>query len=391
MTRTTKHYLQLGLTLAAAVLLARNAIAQTPGVSAPCMDEAPLFSENSAAEYSALSRGSVEHASKVAYSALSETRRYNSALNQERGTMAQVADAYLDFYPQTEYLRILSTPNRPAIIAPPFRLKTRAEAGSGTMPGIPSATLSRLYRSDSSVASLMEWYRREYGFDFKVHRTPLSENEGATLTVARAVKQVGNALVTVMIWTPSATVEGKRGSRTSSLLNKTSVEVQERAFRPRGELIAEGPDAVVEMTWKVPFRDLIQRVSMKYQIDPHLVAALLQQESNFNPNAISVDSAMGLAQMIPGTAEMLGVTNPNDPHQAIEGGVRYLKMLLSRFKGNVEFALAGYNAGPGNVEKYRGIPPFAETRDYVRRIIARYKEKAAGTFAPVAKLVRPNL
>jgi hypothetical protein len=264
-------------------------------------------------------------------------------------------------------------------------MKMKAENGNSAIPGVPSATLGRLYRTDSSLSSVTTWYAKEYGFDFKYSRTTVN-NGNDTVTVARAVKPMGNTVVTVMIWNPTSNAQGRRAANLA-LSKKTSVEVQERAYRPRGELIVEGPDAVVELTWKVPYRDLIQRVSFKYQVDPHLVAALVQQESNFNAGAVSVDSALGLTQMIPSTAAMLGVSDPSNPNQAIEGGVRYLKQLLRRFKGNVEYALAGYNAGPGNVDKYHGVPPFAETQQYVRRIMARYKEKAGGAQATTAKVV----
>jgi hypothetical protein len=265
----------------------------------------------------------------------------------------------------------------------------KAKSASTSLPGVHSATAARLYQTDSSLASLVNWYSKQYGLDFVITSSPFNESSGDTLTVARAVKRFDNSLVTVMIWNPTSTAKGRKG-KSVTISSKTSVEVQERSFRPRGELIVEGPDAVVELTWKVPYQDLIQKVSVKYQIDPHLLAALVQQESNFNAGAISGDSAQGLTQMIPGTAEMLGVTNPYDPRQSIDGGARYLKILLKRFKGNVEFALAGYNAGPGNVEKYHGIPPFAETRNYVRRIMDRYKEKAAGRFASTAKVVKKS-
>lgn len=380
-----KRYINWALAAAAFFLQVGTAAAQTPG-EAP-RPAAPALDENTAQTFlMAGPKSTVARAAKVAYSGLVTARRQATYLQQERAAVGQVADAHLEFYPRDEYLRIFGSPGRGALIAPPFLLHVKAEAGTGTIPGIPTATLSRLYRSDSSVNALAAWYAGEYGFDFKMRRAALNDAGTDSLIVAHAVKRINNSLVTVMIWNPTG-VARSRNQQSMALAAKTSVEVQERAFRPRNELIVEGPDAVVELTWKVPFRDLIQRISAKYQIDPHLVAALVQQESNFNPTAISVDSAMGLTQMIPGTAQMLGVSDPNNPHQAIEGGVRYLKMLLKRFKGNVEYALAGYNAGPGNVEKYRGVPPFSETRDYVRRIMTRYREKAGGALAASAKVV----
>jgi hypothetical protein len=316
-------------------------------------------------------------------------KKYEALLSRERETLGQVVDVHNDFYPSDEFLHILASPGRKALISAPFNSKSKAEAVRAAIPGAGSATASRLYRSDSSITSLIDWYTKEYGFDFKVARSPFSEGApGDTLTVARAVKRMNNTIVTVMIWNPTSAGGGRgKKARPVSYAGKSSIEIQEMAFRPRGELIVEGPDAVVEFTWKVPYRDLIQKISVRYQIDPYLLAALVQQESGFNAGAISVDSAMGLTQMIPATAEALGVTNPNDPHQSIDGGARYLKMMLKRFKGNAEFALAAYNAGPGNVEKYHGIPPFAETRDYVKRIVARYKEKAGGKLAATAKIL----
>ena len=87
---------------------------------------------------------------------------------------------------------------------------------------------------------------------------------------------------------------------------------------------------------------------------------------------------MGLTQMIGPTAIAMGVTDPTDPKQSIYGGVKYLKLMLRKFEGNIEYALAAYNAGPGNVIKYGGVPPFDETRDYVKRIMTRYREKVSG-------------
>ena len=122
--------------------------------------------------------------------------------------------------------------------------------------------------------------------------------------------------------------------------------------------------------------------SRRYAIDPLLIYSQMHQESTFKPRAVSYKGASGLMQLMPATARRLGVTNIFDPKQNIDGGVRYMRMLLDMFGGDVSLALAGYNAGEGAVMKYgNSIPPYSETREYVRRISARYASISDGTFA----------
>ena len=118
--------------------------------------------------------------------------------------------------------------------------------------------------------------------------------------------------------------------------------------------------------------DLIRTAAEKYGIDPRLVAAIAETESNGNQHAISPVGAIGVMQLMPGTAAALGV-NPYDKAQNIEGGAKYLSQMLDTFGGDVRRAVAAYNAGPGAVQKYGGIPPYAETQNYVRKVIDLYQ------------------
>jgi len=117
-----------------------------------------------------------------------------------------------------------------------------------------------------------------------------------------------------------------------------------------------------------PFDAAINENARRHGVAADLVRAVIQVESAFNPVAVSNKGAMGLMQLMPATAEELGVSNPFDPDQNIRGGVTYLKQLLVRYDNKVELALAAYNAGIGNVEKYGAVPPFKETRNYVDKI-----------------------
>jgi len=166
-------------------------------------------------------------------------------------------------------------------------------------------------------------------------------------------------------------------------LSETLARVQEIKTRFEAPLLKGGNFSTVMekvqqgVDKKVPasalFTDEISKAAKKYDLDPALIEAVISAESGFNPNAKSHAGAMGLMQLMPGTARGLGVTDSFNPAQNIDGGCKYLRIQLDRF-GDVKLALAAYNAGPGNVNKYGGVPPFAETQKYVEKVLAKWDD-----------------
>lgn len=165
-------------------------------------------------------------------------------------------------------------------------------------------------------------------------------------------------------------------------------EPSRRMLRFTGEPAAEMPECLRETVVAAPDDDddfafpgekqrhlaeLVRRLAPEYGIEPRLALAIAHTESNLNPNAVSSKNAQGLMQLIPDTSTRFNVRNPFDPEQNVRGGLAYLRWLLAYFRGDVALAAAAYNAGEGAVNRYRGIPPYAETRGYVARILQRFR------------------
>ena len=159
-----------------------------------------------------------------------------------------------------------------------------------------------------------------------------------------------------------------------------------RAFGPAVQAIAAIPVSNIPVdiptSGDTELDKVIFRAGEKYGVDPRLLHAVIWQESKYDSRAHSNAGAQGLMQLIPATASRFNCRNIHDPAQNIDAGTKYLRWLLERYEGNLVFALAGYNAGEGSVDKYNGVPPYNETQNYVRMITSRYGKTVHPLFTP---------
>ena len=209
-----------------------------------------------------------------------------------------------------------------------------------------------------------------------------AEGQGAQTAVAVWIYLKGGAQMEVDEATENPEGVWYRRGAISTFIERERVERIERERVVAGEASATGKrkGARREHPWTTGNRSLdslIRQNGARHGVDPYLIFCVMEQESHFNSRALSPKGARGLMQLMPGTAARFGVRNSSDPAQNISGGTRYLKQLLKMFNGRVDLVLAGYNAGEGSVMKYgQRVPPYRETRNYVRRISARYQRGA---------------
>lgn len=192
-------------------------------------------------------------------------------------------------------------------------------------------------------------------------------------------------VLVLLFWTSAARAEIYAAERPEGGIFFTDTPVT-----PDCRVIIRDPIPPSPEEKKITWKEAARSEAARKRLDPLLVKAVIQVESGENPAAVSPKGAMGLMQLMPETARAMGVQDPFKPHENVAGGVKYLAAMMDRFGGRLDLALAAYNAGPNAVARYRGIPPYTETRNYVTRVLETYRRLSSGLALDTVYLAMDN-
>ncbi len=222
------------------------------------------------------------------------------------------------------------------------------------------------------------------------HGRTIYVNDSAPASRARRAPETEAPRRTLMYWSskenrwkpvPSANAAVMRAAR-SAAAEVSQYVGRESSQSANAKIVAANFSGT--LTTAADIDSAIEEAAARHNVDPNLVRAVVKVESNFNPNAVSRKGAMGLMQLMPSTARQLKVNNPFDPEQNVDAGVRHLKQLLESYGGDIKLTLAAYNAGAGAVARSSGVPRYAETQNYVRRITNLYYGRSAASSGEVS-------
>jgi hypothetical protein len=210
------------------------------------------------------------------------------------------------------------------------------------------------------------------GFTVRCER---KEESGGTTRLYTRAGFIDVASAEIVSFEPDDTAEAESVQPAPVAASQAVLPVSSPAPTVNGSAIRSSGNAATANLTRASLDQLVREASNRHGLDPDFVNSVIKAESNFEPRAVSSKGAQGLMQLMPGTAFLLGVTNPFDPQANIEGGTAYLSQLLDQYDNDAVKALAAYNAGPHRVDQYHGVPPYTETRAYVARIVRDYNAK----------------
>lgn len=230
-------------------------------------------------------------------------------------------------------------------------------------------------REEGEIFSIKQALQRDIVATLRLNElestSPTETAPATSATSTASANEVPTSTATIVNNTTVSTpkIESAAAAPLPSNVTVTNTQAVDTVLHNPKQTLNYLTDAQYKGTKYTQYDNIIVELSRKYGVDPNLVKKIIKTESNFNSNAKSSAGALGLMQLMPANVKAQGIQNPYDPAQSIEGGIKLLKGYLTKYNGDLVLSLAAYNAGPGNVRKYGGVPPFKETQGYIKKIL----------------------